>query len=200
MCSNYFQLASAELARTLRESGSVVAGTLPPPELGRVLAITDTLAVGEYNDFDHVPEVRALIRSPATLNVARAYLRTEPEIIECSLFVSDVEDPLAPVCYDSDRRFHFEDAGWHSLSLFVYLTDVSEDSGAHQVVLGTHRMLTLWDAIRGTIPEAEIEARYPHRIRTIVGPAGTLFFEDTSAIHRRLMHIRRHALLHILFA
>jgi len=196
---NLFRLDTKLIIETLRANGSVAAGLLPSDELSRVRAITDNLPPGEYGEFQEIPDVRALTECAATLNVARGYLQAEPELIECSLFVAHAEDPASPLAYDSDRHFHFEDAGWHSLSLFVYLTDVSEDSGAHQVVIGTHRALTVWDAIRGSIPESEIKARYPDRTRTIVGPAGTMFFEDTSAIHRRQMHRRRHVVLHILF-
>lgn len=197
--SSFFRFEAAVIVQTLRADGSLVVGCLPTDALSRVRAITDKLPPGEYGDFHKLPEIRLLAEGAATLNVARGYLRAEPELLECSLFVAHAENPSAPFAYDSDRRFHFEDPGWHSLSLFVYLTDVSEDSGAHQVVIGTHRSLTVWDAIRGSFPESEIKTRYSNRIRTIVGPAGTTFFEDTSAIHRRQMHTRRHALLHILF-
>lgn len=194
-----FRLDSALIVETLSANGIVVAGVLPSDGLSRVRAITDKLPPGEYGEFHEIPDVRALTECAATLNVARAYLQAEPELIECSLFVAHAENPASPIAYDSDRHFHFEDAGWHSVSLFVYLTDVSEDSGTHQVVIGTHRTLTVWDAIRGSIPESEIKTRYPDRTRTIVGPAGTMFFEDTAAIHRRKMHTRRHAVLHVLF-
>jgi hypothetical protein len=194
-----FRFDTALIVETLRANGNCAVGSFPSDGLSRVRAITDKLPPGEYGEFHEIPEVRELTECAATLNVVREYLQAEPELIECSLFVAQAENPATPLAYDSDRHFHFEDAGWHSLSLFVYLTDVSEDSGAHQVVIGTHRALPVWDAIRGSIPESEIKARYPHHIRTIVGPAGTIFFEDTSAIHRRQIHTRRHVVLHILF-
>lgn len=197
-CS-FFRLDTALIVETLRAGGIAVAGLLPSDQLSRVRAITDRLPPGEYGEFHEVPDVRALTDCAATLDVVRGYLQAEPELIECSLFVSHAETTATPLAHDSDRHFHFEDAGWHSLSLFLYLTDVEEDSGAHQIVIGTHRALTVWDAIRGSIPESEIKARYPHRIRTIVGPAGTMFFQDTSAIHRWQMHASRHVVLHILF-
>jgi hypothetical protein len=185
------------IVETLRTEGILSIGLLRSDELSRIRAITDDLPPGEYGDFHEIHEVRALTEDAAA--VARRYLQAEPELIECSLFVAHAENPSYQIAYDSDRQFHFEDAGWHSLSLFLYLTDVSEDSGARQVVVRTHRALTLWDAIRGSFPETEIQARYPQRISTIAGPAGTMFFEDTSAIHRRKIHKRRHVMLHILF-
>ena len=192
-----FRLDTALILETLRTEGVAPVGLLPPDELSCIRAITNELPPGEFGEFDEVPEVRRLTEAAAS--VARRYLMAEPELLECSLFVAQAENPSSPIAYDSDRRFHFEDAGWHSLSLFLYLTDVSEDSGARQVVIGTHRALTVWDALRGSFSESEIQARYPRRIRTITGPAGTMFFEDTAAIHRRQLHTRRHVILHILF-
>jgi hypothetical protein len=192
-----FRLDIALILETLRTEGVAPVGLLPPDELRCIRAITNELPPGEFGEFDEVPEVRTLTEAAAS--VARRYLMAEPELLECSLFVAQAENPSSPIAYDSDRRFHFEDAGWHSLSLFLYLTDVSEDSGARQVVIGTHRALTVWDALRGSFSESEIQARYPRRIRTITGPAGTMFFEDTAAIHRRQLHTRRHVILHILF-
>lgn len=195
----FLRFDTALIVDTLRADGIAVAGSLPPDQLSRVRAITDSLPPGEYGEFHEVPEVRALTACAATLNVARRYLQAEPELIECSLFVSQAEHTAIPLAHDSGRHFHFEDAGWHSLSLFLYLTDVEQESGAHRIVIGTHRALTVRDAIRGSIPESEIKARYPFRIRTIVGPAGTMFFQDTSGIHRWQMHTSRHVVLHTLF-
>ncbi len=189
-----------QLVRNLRADGVAVAGILPPDLLSRVRAVTAKLPPGEYGDFDENPHVRAMVQCGATLAVARGYLRAEPALLECNLVVAHAENPADALAKDSQRFFHFDYAGWHSLNLFVYLTDVSEDSGAHQVVVGTHRTGKLRDALRAAVPDEQIMARYPGRIRTITGPAGTMFFEDTAAFHRRKMHAGRRVMLNILFA
>jgi len=113
--------------------------------------------------------------------------------------VGHAEGPTKPRS-DSQRLFHFDYAGWHSLNLFIYLIEVGADSGAHQVVAGTHRSRKLWDAVRPSIPDDEITKRFGGNIRTITGPAGTMFFEDTAAFHRRLILKRRRVMLNILYA
>ena len=95
------------------------------------------------------------------------------------------EDP-ANLNVNAQRRFHFDYAGWHALNLFVYLAEVREVSGAHQVVAGTHYAHRMRDAIQPWIPDDEIMARYAGQVRTITGPARTMFFEDTAAFQRRL--------------
>jgi len=142
-------------------------------------------------------------RSPtntAAMTVVRGYLQAEPALLECNLVVAHAEDPISRPKKGSQREFHFDYAGWDSLNLFIYLTDVAPDSGAHQVVVGTHRTRMGWDAIRVSVPDHEISDRFQNRILTISGPAGTMFFEDTSAFHRRQLHIRRRVMLNILWA
>ena len=192
-------LNAPELARTLGRDGMVRAGQLPPDVLRRVRAITDDLPPGEYGHFEEQPDIGALVLGADVLDVVRGYLGAEPELLECNLVVGQAEDPVRTPVH-SQRHFHFDFAGWQSLNLFVYLTDVAEDSGAHQVVIGTHRGRQLRDAIRPWVPDGEIEARYPGRVRTIAGPAGTMFFENTEAFHRRLMLRGRRVMINALYA
>lgn len=194
------QFDGKRLVETLRADGVAVPGTLPASVLSRLRAITDNLPPGEYGDFDVVPEVCALTRCGAIKGVARGYMQAEPVLLECNLVVSRAENPNSRPQKASQRQFHFDYAGWHSLNLFIYLTDVTEHSGAHQIIVGTHRGRNAWDAVRVAIPDQEIEDRFQNRIRTITGPAGTMFFEDTSAFHRRRVHTTRRVMLNILYA
>ena len=157
------------------------------------------LPPGEYGDFHEQPDVRALVFDANVLNVVRGFFGAEPELLECNLVVDGADDPTR-VPIHPQRHFHFDFAGWQSLNLFVYLTEVEEDSGAHQVVIGTHRSRQVRDAVRPWVPDDEINARYSDRVRTIAGPAGTMFFENTEAFHRRLMLKRRRVMLNVLFA
>ncbi len=195
------QLDIPQIVENLRADGMAMAGRLRPDELNRVRAVTDELPPGEYGDFhEEVPDIRVLLQSAAVLGVVRGYLRAEPELLECNLVVAHAEKSVVPLKKTSQRFFHFDFAGWHSLNLFIYLTDVAEDSGAHQVIARTHFTRNMWDAIRPSVPDSEIYARYDGRVRTVTGPAGTMFFEDTSAFHRRKTHTRRRVMLNILYA
>jgi hypothetical protein len=197
--ASILSLNARELSRTLRGDGMARAGQLPPDVVRSVRAITDDLPPGEYGDFHEQPDIRALVLGADVLNVVRDYLGAEPALLECNLVVGQAEDPARTPVH-VQRHFHFDFAGWQSLNLFVYLTDVEDDSGAHQVVLGTHRVRKVRDAIRPWVPDDEINARYPGRVRTIAGPAGTMFFENTEAFHRRLIFKRRRVMLNVLYA
>lgn len=187
------------LVRTLKADGMARAGVLPPDALCRLRRLTDELPPGEYGDVHEHPDVRALVFDADVMAVVRSYLGAEPELLECSIVVGDAEDPTK-TDIAAQRHFHFDFAGWQSLNLFVYLTDADEMSGGHQVVVGTHRNRSLRDAVRHVIGEDEILTRFPGRLRTILGPAGTMFFEDTESFHRRLILTRRRVLLNVLYA
>lgn len=196
--SDSVALNAPDIVRALRDDGVVVANQLPPAVLGRIRAVTDELPRGEYGDFHEHPDVRKLVLGADVLRVVREYFGAEPELLECTLVVHGVETEVASV--HDQCRFHFDFAGWQSLNLFVYLTDVDEDSGAHQIVLGTHRKRHFRDAVRAWVPDEEIMARFGARVHTIAGPAGTMFFENTEAFHRRLRTARRRVMLNVLYA
>ena len=187
-------------AKAIASDGACTMASLPPLIIDDIRAVTDHLPPNEYGSFhEQHPTVRRLVNDPGVLAVARAYLGAEPVLLECNLVVQEAEagQRVGPT---SQRRFHFDYAGWHSLNLFVYLTDVEPNAGAHQVVLGTHKHKAMRDAIRPSLDDDEVERRFGTRIRTIAGPAGTLFFEDTEAFHRRLAVTHRRVMLNILFA
>lgn len=173
-----------------RISGEIVA---------RIRAETDVLPRGEYALFHAESRaVRALVEDEGLLEVVRSYLGAEPVLLECTVVVQEAEGELRRV--SPQRHFHFDYAGWQSLNFFLYLTDVPPDSGAHQVVIGTHTGKRIRDLVRPALDDEEAVRRFGTRIRTIAGPAGTAFFENTEAFHRRLTVFKRRVMLNVLFA
>jgi hypothetical protein len=98
------------------------------------------------------------------------------------------------------NAFHFDYAGWESLSVFVYLTDVKESSSCHIVARGSHRDVTVLDVFRRSLTAEEGQRRFGDSIQAITEPAGTLFFENTEAFHRRNKGNERRVMLCLLYA
>ena len=193
-------LDPVSVADSVRSNSVCIVGCLPLPIVNDIRRLTDQLPPNEYGSFDEQhPAVQRLVEDRGVIAVARRYFRAEPILLECNLVVQESEVGRR-ISATSQRRFHFDYAGWHSLNLFVYLSDVEADSGAHQVVAGTHKQKRVWDAIRPSLDDDEVERRFGAKVRTIAGPAGTLFFEDTEAFHRRVAVRRRRVMLNILFA
>jgi hypothetical protein len=112
---------------------------------------------------------------------------------------------------DGMQRFHRDTDDWRFLTLFIYLTDVDEGAGPHQLVAGSHTldgMTRLLDEVRARDPgEEAIDPRQSFEVESyfrptfsafvenrlrdstvdIGGPAGTVFIANTVAIHRGLM-------------
>lgn len=119
---------------------------------------------------------------PQIVAAARAYFGSEPKMIECKLFVSEVdhEDELT-------TAFHFDHAGVRSLNAMVYLAPVGVENGPHVLVAGSHRNKNVGDYLRELTPIKEIERRYGTRVRVITGPAGSVLLENAEVFHRRLV-------------
>lgn len=194
----HLDVASAVTA--LKRDGVFIAGVLPPALLARLRAVSDRLPRNAYTHMHEAnDEVRALVYDPGVLTLLRAHFGSEPVLLECSAVVHEPghERIVGPT---SQRRFHFDYAGWQSLNMFVYLTDVDAESAPHEIAVGTHRSRTLRDAVRPSLLDDEAYRRFGAVIRTITGPAGTVFFEDTEAFHRRGAVGQRRVMLNILYA
>ena len=69
--------------------------------------------------------------------------------------------------------------------VFVYLTNVDEDSGPHTLISGTHRERPdrLW-ADGGYSDQAITAARLDGKVTNVTGEAGTVFLVDTFCLHQ----------------
>lgn len=194
------ELDPGEICSVLESEGMCVIGQLPPSFVSDLRRVTDTLPPRQYARFHEAnEEVRRLVSDEALLSVVRSYFGAEPEMLECNMVVGEMEDGTATPT-NAQLHFHFDYAGWHSLNLFVYLTDVEPGSGAHEIIPGTHRRKRLRHVIAPWLADAEVTACFGDRIRTIAGPAGTLFFENTEAFHRRRPIRGRRVMLNVLWA
>jgi hypothetical protein len=194
------ELDPGDVCAALRSDGICVLGQLPPSFVRDLRGVTDTLPPREYARFHEAnEEVRKLVTDEAVLAVVRMYFGAEPEMLECNMVVGEMEDD-APTSANGQLRFHFDYAGWQSLNLFVYLTEVEPESGAHEIIPGTHRGKRLRHVIQPWLADEEVAACFGDRIRTIAGPAGTLFFENTEAFHRRRAVRNRRVMLNVLWA
>ena len=186
------------IATRLREQSVAIVSVLPPELLGRLRAITDRLPVGHYELMHEIDDdVRRVAEDPSLTNLLRVYFNSEPELLESTIVVTDAR-PNQPDALQN--RFHFDFAGWQSLNVLVYLTDVSNESAAHVVAKGSHCQVGILDALRGVILDDEAMARFGSSIETVTGPAGTVFVENTEAFHRRIRGSGRRVLLNLLYS
>lgn len=82
------------------------------------------------------------------------------------------------------QRYHFDLDRLRFVKVFVFLTDVDEDTGPHSYVRGSHRHQP--PALRrdGRHTDDEVLAAYPGDERLVTGPRGTMFLADTIGMHK----------------
>jgi hypothetical protein len=144
------------------------------------------------------PLIVALVNAPEVLSLAGAYLGCCPTLSSVGLRWSF---PSAAEASDV-QRFHRDPDDWRFVKLFVYLTDVDENSGPHVYVQGSHR--TDIELRARSYDLARIERAFgPDAVQTVTGPRGTAFMADTAGIHMgrppsdrpRLMLVAQYSLL-----
>lgn len=186
------------VADEIRQNSVAVAGVLPLELVSRLRAITDRLPIGDYQLMHSIDDdVRRLADDPKIKATLRAYLQCEPVLLESTLVITKPHDGGA---LSEQNYFHFDYAGWDSLNLFVYLSDMNIDASCHVIARGSHRDVGFRDILRGHLDDDEALQRFGDSIETITGPAGTLFFENTEAFHRRYPGNERRVMLNLLFA
>lgn len=162
--------------------------------------VTPDITIADYSLLTVMscPLIVGLINAPEVLSLAGAYLGCCPTLSSVGLRWSF---PSAAEASDV-QRFHRDPDDWRFVKLFVYLTDVDENSGPHVYVQGSHR--TDVERRARAYDLTSIQKTYgADAVTTVTGPRGTAFMADTAGIHMgkppsdrpRLMLIAQYSLL-----
>lgn len=111
--------------------------------------------------------------------LADAYLGANSVLLNTALLLSF---PSQKKNYNVDYGFHYDIDDYRFLKVFFYLTDVNLDSGPHEIILESHHsnaFLRFFNRRLNGVPQ-----RFKDKVHTILGPAGSGFFEDTYCYHR----------------
>lgn len=128
-----------------------------------------------------------IAHDPRVVEVARRFLGAEPILLESKIFWT-IPTPdargrvMAPA---EDGLFHYDLVDVKAMTVFVYLTDVDEDSNPHVVIPGTHARRSPVQILRRSLSDREAERRFAGRIRVITGARGTGWFEDITTYHKQ---------------
>jgi hypothetical protein len=133
------------------------------------------------------PHIMNLANHSDVLAMAARYLGYTPTITLMSMRWS-----FADGAADIDVQGFHRDSEAASIKLFVYLTDVGEDTGPHRYVAGSHRERMPMRLHR--YADSEVNIRHGGSIG-ILGPAGTAFVIDSKGIHKGTPLVRGARLL-----
>jgi hypothetical protein len=212
-------LASAEIddaAATLRERGYYLyEQRIPQPICDRLLqfALTHPATVrrrdGESRDtistvydparplsvrYDFAetdlvnhPDVQALMADPAIIATAQAYLGAEPiaDVVAMWWHTAFSDRPDA----EAAQFYHFDLDRIKWVKFFIYLTEVTSDSGPHYFIAKSHRTGGIPAALLAKgyarLTDEEVSVHYsPQDFIEFAAPCGTIFAEDTRGLHK----------------
>ncbi|OAI50410.1 hypothetical protein AYO46_10235 [Betaproteobacteria bacterium SCGC AG-212-J23] len=150
------------------------------------------------DDATDIAEVQELLCDPSLIQVAQNYLHAKPIFTGLSLWWSAPanEKPDA----EAAQQFHFDMERIRWLRYFIYLTDVTAESGPHCFIKGTHRTGAIPDEVLGEgyarqSDERILEIYGQDAYREFVGRRGTIIAEDSRGFHKGLMLTRGDRLL-----
>lgn len=157
--------------------------------------------VGDVVGTDLCSAALRVARDPLLIAVVSRYLHYRPVGVDVRMLRSFVVD--APV--EERRRhqtvdYHFDVHGYNFVYANFYVSDVDAESGAHEMVLGSHCQKPLsWLLGSARRTDEEVGREYgAERIRLIEGPGGTGFIQDSSCYHRvRAPTKRERIMLHL---
>ncbi len=159
--------------------------------------------LGVVYDFDpqdlvNHPDVQALICDPSILAVAQQYVGARPVLDEINLWWSTAYSSKADA--SAAQLYHFDMDRIRWLKFFIYLTDITTQSGPHCFVAGSHRTggipAHFLDRGYARIPDDEVREAYPPEdLIEFTGCSGTILAEDTRGLHKGKPLLEGHRLV-----
>ena len=137
------------------------------------------IAHHDAQDILNAPYLLNLANDPRILDVASSFLGCKPTIGYMATWWSYATGMGA----QQAENFHRDVDDWRFVKLFVYLTDVTSESGPHKYVLHSSPQNKL-TAIRRLEDDEVARTFGAENIRTMTATAGEGFLEDTYGIHK----------------
>ncbi len=200
--------AVADAAWPFRVQGYELLPPIPREvalELGawlKALPTKDEGTLGYYETMSLLGSemVKEIVTSVGVWMRAGMWLGAPPVLMDVAAWVSR-PGGAEP---EGAQMWHRDMDDWRAVKLFVYLSDVTHETGPHQYIAGSHR--ASWFEERGSPPDPWFlgSGRGNERMTKaldglprveFVGEAGTCFLENTHGFHRGLPPVKGERIL-----
>lgn len=156
------------------------------------------LASYQLADVLGAPHLLELANRPDILGAVESYLGCVPTLYSVNFFWSF---PDRAERFVSTQNFHRDFDDFRFCTLFLFLTDIRTNDGAHYYIRGTNRRDVTEKAWRERYPDPkpysidklferityhdpDIHHLFPNEIEPVLGPAGSAVIEDTYGLHK----------------
>lgn len=146
--------------------------------------------VADINNVVDIPEAIKLANNEYVLSLVKSYLGAEPIIDNIKAWWSLPGFDEA----ENEQFYHRDNDSIKFIKLFMYLTDVDEQSGPHVFIKGSQNSSLFEERRRFSDIEVENAFHETDKI-TYYGKAGTAFLEDTYGIHKGTLPTNKKRLL-----
>lgn len=149
----------------------------------------------------HCQPVRDIAHDPKLLEVVKGFFGAEPVLYSSSLYWTwpPQSDEQLQQALILKSKFHYDVGDFKTLIVFIYLTDVDENSGPHVVIRGSHRQKTPLRLLSRYLHDRKAQAEFGDQIKVITGQRGTGFFEDLTCYHKHAVGSKARLMLTICY-
>ena len=168
----------------------------PPIIGGELVKISDTgdtkmesstFWLMNMNEAVKDPALASIAFDPHILNIASDYLGCTPIHVQTNSWFSFPAENSNKQLTTSAQLFHQDKEFTKFLKVFIYLNDVGPENGPHCYIKGSHidELCKKGVPLTSRLTDDEALNYYPsENITSLTGPAGTLVFGDTCAVHK----------------
>lgn len=152
---------------------------------------------GKHGPIATFEEMYEISSDPILLAIVQEYMGVPPIFNNPVAFLNSAREVKSQrELSDTAQLYHHDMHRLQFVKLFVYLTDVDMEAGPHTLIPGTHRNRPseMWADGRHT-DNTVIKSGLMNNEVNIVGPAGTVFLVDTSALHKGANPLSKHRLM-----
>jgi len=183
----FTRTAAPEVVEALRTFAEKVPCTARGSGTGPEVYPRTSPSVGRYDieeqDALACPEVQEFATDPLLALVAERYLKQSVIMDEVAFWWTTSK--RAEDANLNAQLFHQDRDRLSFLKFFIYLTDVTPDSGPHVYLRGSHRHIPRSLRADGRMTDDAVRsAGLWDNVRELAGPAGTILAVDTIGLHK----------------
>jgi hypothetical protein len=126
-----------------------------------------------------------LAKSGLLLSLAKSYLSSDKVILRSHCYISNPINVDESTQKNNAQFYHYDCDYKKFLKVFIYLTDVNENSGPHFFIPYTHKKKKMIHISAERLSDETIKKHYPTlNACKFLGKKGKIIFEDTFGFHK----------------